>query len=159
MKFLVDAMLGKLARFLRIFGYDTIYANDLEEQFQLSPVPDSKLLDYAKENDRIIITRDLPFHKMAGNDRSVYLEGNGVYNYLKQLKDTLNIDYEFILKDARCSVCNGILEKVNDNNSIKDQVENDTLKHYNTFFQCLDCKKIYWKGSHIKKIMKELKKN
>ena len=40
MKFLVDAMLGKLARFLRIFGYDTVYANDLIDYYDINPVPD-----------------------------------------------------------------------------------------------------------------------
>ena len=62
MKFLVDAMLGKLARFLRIFGYDTVYANDLIEYFNSDPVPDNDLKEYAQINNRIVITKDLPFY-------------------------------------------------------------------------------------------------
>ena len=94
MKFLADAMLGKLARFLRIFGYDTVYANDLEEYFSICPVPDNKLLEYAIEDDRIIITRDFPFYKKA-KERCVYLEGEGVYNYLNQLQLKMNLIYNF----------------------------------------------------------------
>jgi len=58
MKFLVDAMLGKLSRFLRIFGFDTIYANDLIEYYNIDPVPDSSLKEYAQSTDRIVITKD-----------------------------------------------------------------------------------------------------
>ena len=80
MKFLVDAMLGKLARFLRIFGYDTIYANDLISYYNIDPVPDEKLLEYALENERLIITKDFPFFsKIRG--RGILLEGEGAWFY------------------------------------------------------------------------------
>ena len=62
-KFLTDSMFGRLTRLLRIFGYDTVYANDLEDHFKVSPVSDDLLLKYALEHDRIVITRDYPFFK------------------------------------------------------------------------------------------------
>ena len=71
MKFLVNSMLGKLARFLRIFGYDTIYANDLIDLFKVNPVPDEMLIDYARKNDRFIITKDLPLYK-SYKDKTIY---------------------------------------------------------------------------------------
>ena len=104
-QFLVDAMLGRLSRFLRIFGYDTIYANDLKEYFKLDPIPDENLKKYAEDNNRIIITKDYPFYTKT-KSRSIYLEGEGIYNYLNQLKETLDITYEFDLKKARCDNCN-----------------------------------------------------
>ena len=55
-RFLTDSMFGRLTRLLRIFGYDTVYANDLENYFEVSPVPDDLLLKYALEHDRIIIS-------------------------------------------------------------------------------------------------------
>ena len=85
MKFLVDAMLGKLARFLRIFGYDTVYANDLIEYYNINPVPDINLKDYAQLTNRIVITKDLPFYKKI-MDNAIFLEGEGIYSYLNQLK-------------------------------------------------------------------------
>ena len=48
MNFLTDAMLGKLTRFLRIFGYDTIYASDLIDLYCINPVPDEKLSEFAE---------------------------------------------------------------------------------------------------------------
>jgi len=156
MKFLVDAMCGRLKTFLRIFGYDTVYANDLEGIFKISPVPDDKLAEYALKEDRIIITRDYPFYNKY-RDRSIFLEGEGVYNYLNQLKIKLNLEYNFEMQKARCSICNSGLEKVKDKNRIINDVKSQTFKHYNNFYQCKKCKKVYWKGTHIEKIMERLK--
>ena len=100
MKFLVDAMLGKLARFLRIFGYDTLFANDLVEEFDIDPIPDKQLLDYAKKSNRVIITKDYPFYKQI-NEKAIYLKGKGVYNYLNQLKINLGLKFQFNIEKAR----------------------------------------------------------
>ncbi len=159
MKFLTDAMFGKLTRLLRILGYDTVYADDLEEYFQKSPVLDDELAQYAKETDRIIITRDYPFYKKYRN-RSIYLDGVGVYNYLDKLKNSLQLEYNFDINQARCSLCNSNLEKVKNINLIKDKVKVETYKHYKKIFQCKNqnCKKVFWKGTHIENILKRLEK-
>lgn len=156
-KFLVDAMLGKLARFLRIFGYDTLFANDLVEFYDVDPIPDDQLLDYAKKSKRMIITKDYPFYKRI-NEKSIYLEGEGVYNYLAQLKRNLNLNFEFEIEKARCTACNSTLKKISEKESIKDLILPDTYNHYDVFFQCenVNCKKIYWKGSHIDDIENKL---
>lgn len=156
MKFLVDAMFGRLARFLRIFGYDTVYADDLEDKFGISPVPDENLAEYALENNRIIITRDYSFYKKH-RDRSIFLEGEGVYNYLNQLKNSLHLEYNFNMQKARCSICNSDLEVVKDKNKLINEVKPETLKYIEDFYQCTKCKKVYWKGTHIEKIMERLK--
>jgi len=149
-------MYGRLTRLLRIFGYDTVYANDLEEFFNVSPVPDEKLADYALENNRVIITRDYAFYKKY-KERSIYLEGEGVYNFLNHLKNILNLEYNFNMQKARCSVCNSGLEKVRDKNKIINEVKPETFKYIEDFYQCTKCKKVYWKGTHIEKIMERLK--
>jgi hypothetical protein len=160
MKFLVDSMLGKLARFLRIFGYDTIYANDLTDILMVDPVPDEKLIDYAKENDRFIITKDFLLHK-SYIDRSLYLRGKGIYQYLNQLKQKLNLNFEFKFEKTKCSICNSKLLKIQDKNEIKDIVLQSSLNNYNEFYRCsnLQCNKIFWKGTHIKDIEKRLEAN
>ena len=96
MKFLADAMLGKLARFLRIFGFDTIYASDLIDHYHANPVPDNKINEYAVWSKRIVITKDLPFYKKI-KENAILLEGEGVYNYLNQLRLKLNLDYIILL--------------------------------------------------------------
>ncbi|MHA2283527.1 MAG: DUF5615 family PIN-like protein [Promethearchaeota archaeon] len=159
MKFLVDSMLGKLARFLRIFGYDTIYANDLTEIFNTDPVPDEKLIEYAKENDRFIITKDLMLYKTY-SERSLFLHGEGVYNYLHQLKEKLNVTFEFNVEKAKCSICNSKLLKIQNKNEISGNALQDSLNNYEEFYRCsnLKCNKIFWKGSHIEDIEKRLEK-
>ena len=156
MKFLTDAMFGRLTRLLRIFGYDTIYAEDIEHS-----APDELLLEYAINHDRIIITQDYPFFKKAGPERSFYLEGKGVYNYLLQLEKIFDLEYDFKIRIARCSVCNSSLQLITDENLIKNVVKPDTLKYYNEFYQCInsDCKKVYWKGSHIEDIINKIHRN
>ena len=133
MKFLTDAMLGKLTRFLRIFGYDTMYASDLIDHYRINPVPDKNLNEYAVRSNRIVITKDLPFYNRI-KENAILLEGEGVYNYLNQLKQELNLVYEFKMENARCSVCNKILKKVTNKNSIKELVKHETFKNYNELF-------------------------
>ncbi|MFX0058178.1 MAG: Mut7-C RNAse domain-containing protein [Candidatus Hodarchaeota archaeon] len=159
-KFLVDSMLGKLARFLRIFGYNTIYANDLEEFYKISPIPDDKLNSYAEENNCIILTKDYEFYRKL-KDKSIYLEGEGIYNYLKQLQIQLNLIYNFKMEKARCSKCNSVLEKVKNKEMIKNEVLDETYDNYKEFYQCINpqCKKIFWSGSHILDITEKVKKN
>ncbi len=158
MKFLVDAMLGKLARFLRIFGYDTIYASDLIDHYRTNPVPDKKLNEYAVWSNRIVITKDLPFYNEI-KENAILLEGEGVYNYLNQLKRKSNLVYDFNMEKARCSVCNTMLKRVNEKNSIKEFVKHETFKTYNEFFQCNNprCLKVFWNGPHIADIIKKLR--
>jgi len=159
MKFLVDSMLGKLTRFLRIFGYDTIYANDLKNFFNIDPVPDEMLIDYASKDNRIIITKDFPLY-MRYKDKSIFLKGEGIYNYLHQLNKQFGIKFEFNFKQARCSICNSQLERVTNKISIKNDVLKETYNHFNEFYQCsnLQCKKVYWQGSHIEDIQYKLGK-
>ncbi|MFX1259743.1 MAG: DUF5615 family PIN-like protein [Promethearchaeota archaeon] len=159
MKFLTDSMFGRLTRFLRIFGYDTIYANELEDYFNLKPVPDENLLDFALKDNRIIITKDYRFYKKSINN-SVYLEGKGIYNYLNQLKMKLGLTFNFNIKYARCSICNAELEKVENKNLIKEDVQEETFKYHDNFYRCKNsnCKKIYWKGTHIENILNNIHK-
>ena len=157
MKFLVDAMLGKLARFLRIFGYDTVYANDLIEYYNIDPVPDNNLKEYAQSTNRTVITKDLPFFKSI-IDNAIYLEGEGIYSYLNQLKQKLKLQLNFSIQNARCSTCNSPLKEVTDKILIKNLVKRETFLNYNEFYQCGNptCRKVFWNGPHIADINKRI---
>jgi len=146
-------MLGKLARFLRIFGYDTVYANDLVSYFKLNPVPDDKLVLYAKKNNRYIITKDELLYKNY-IEKGIHLKGEGIYNYLNQLKRALKLNVEFKITKARCSICNSPLKKIKNKYVVKDLILKESFNHYDEFFECVNfyCKKIYWEGSHITNI-------
>ncbi|TXT61990.1 MAG: hypothetical protein BAJALOKI3v1_700011 [Promethearchaeota archaeon] len=158
MKFLTDSMFGKLTRFLRIFSYDTVYANDLIDVYELDPIPDDILREFAEKTNRIVITRDYPFHNKIP-DKSIYLEGEGVYNFLKQLKEKLDLEYNIDMQHARCSLCNSELKKIENKNEIKDELNESTYLYYDTFYQCVnpECQKIFWNGPHIEEIKRRLK--
>jgi uncharacterized protein with PIN domain len=159
MKFLVDAMLGKLARFLRIFGYNTVYANDLIVVFKIDPVPDEKLIEYAKQNNRFIITKDRTLNKTYFK-RSLFLHGEGIYNYFFQLKEELGLTFKFEGEKARCSLCNSNLFRIQDKSKIFNEILQESFNNYEEFYRCSNkqCNKIFWKGSHIDDIEKRLRK-
>ncbi|MFX0002624.1 MAG: Mut7-C RNAse domain-containing protein, partial [Promethearchaeota archaeon] len=111
-------------------------------------------------NDRIIITKDLPLF-MRYKEKSILLNGEGIYNYLRQLNKQFGLKFEFNIKQARCSICNSKLEKVKNKISIKNDVLGETYNHFNEFYQCLNhqCRKVYWQGTHIEDIEEKLDKN
>lgn len=156
MKFLTDCMLGRLTRFLRIFGYDTVYAKDLEESEKI-PAPDELLVEFAKKENRIILTKDkLLSRKLAPN--SLYLEGEDVYFYLKQIKTNFKSKFKFDLEKARCSICNNTLIQIENKKDVKELVNTGVFNYINKFYQCSnpDCKKIYWYGTHIEDILSKI---
>lgn len=158
MKFLTDLMLGRLTRFLRIFAYDTVYAKDLESNNNI-PVPDEELVKFANKENRIILTKDKLLSRKAAPN-SLFLEGENVYEYLKQIKIRFKNDFEYKAEKARCSVCNYTLIKIENKEDVKGLVNKGTYNHINVFFQCANpaCKKIYWHGTHIEDILLKIKK-
>ena len=149
MKFLTDSMFGKLTRLLRIFGHDTVYAEDV-----MKSAPDSELLKYAVKHDRIVLTRDKVFSEIAKNS-SIYLEKIDAYDNLLQLQSIINLKLDFSIKNARCSACNSSLEDIEDKNTIRDKIMEETFNSFQDFYRCSNpkCDKIYWRGSHIEKII------
>lgn len=158
MKFLTDLMLGRLTRFLRIFGYDTVYAKDLESSANI-PVPDEELVKFANKEFRIILTKDKLLSRKAAPN-SLFLEGENVYEYLKQIKIRFKNDFEYKAEKARCSVCNHTLFRIENKEDVKDLVNEGTYNHINEFFRCSNrtCNKIYWYGTHIEDILLKIKK-
>lgn len=146
-KFILDVHLGKLAKFLRLVGFDTIYKNQQD---------DKKIIQLAKQDKRIILTRDIGILKHSEVTHGYYVRSDD------PKKQLLEIIQRFDLKDAvkpftRCLECNGILKQA-DKDKIKEQLDQSTEKYYNTFYICKNCKKIYWKGSHYKDMMEFIKR-
>jgi uncharacterized protein with PIN domain len=140
--FLVDAMLGNIARKLRIFGYDTLYLKDTS---------DTSLLGIALREKRVLLTRDKELF------RRVIKEGaEGML--LEQYDEIGNIAYIlskceisrlcFDTGVARCSSCNVILtfRKAID---VTGFLPMNIVKNNSNFFQCMNCGRIYWEGKHV----------
>jgi uncharacterized protein with PIN domain len=153
--FLADAMLGSIARKLRIFGFDTLYN---------AQINDDEILKIGMEQDRVILTADKELFKriIKIGARGVLVSGGA-----SELEDLVQILRNSGIKSvgmdgigSRCSVCNGSLEERTSDHMKKnddDNNENITLPDrviacHNQFFQCTVCSKVYWEGSHLKRI-------
>lgn len=142
-KFILDVHLGTLAKYLRLLGFDTIYRNNLE---------DVEIINLSVKGQRIILTRDLLILKNGKVTHGYFVRETIP---MKQLREIVR---RFDLKDHfnpfhRCLECNGIISNV-DKSEIENEIQENTRKAFQEFYQCQICKKIYWKGSHYERMMK-----
>ncbi|UUV19278.1 Mut7-C ubiquitin/RNAse domain-containing protein [Fusobacteria bacterium ZRK30] len=136
-KFILDVHLGRLAKYLRIFGIDTLYENYYS---------DEEIVKTALKEGRVILTRDRGILKRRVVKYGYLIKSNESKEQLREI--FLNFDILPKIKPfLRCISCNGILEKA-DKEEIIEELEPLTRKYYNEFFRCTICKKIYWKGGH-----------
>lgn len=144
--FVADAMFGKIARKLRIFGFDTVYDPNID---------DMDILNSSKYYGRIVLTNDrvlIRRCKKKGID-TILLNNRTELENLVTIFGSLDIKYIDLQKFPHlCTCCNGIIETIIDKNSIKNQIPNRLLHSKNVFYKCCQCNKIYWIGTHIQHI-------
>ena len=146
MHFLLDGMLGKLARWLRMIGYEATYLNDYG---------DSDLLSIAKRDSLTLLTSDQELYRTAvGRGIECFLvEGRTEAERLAALADRYELDLRIDTTVSRCPVCGSRLKEIS-KNDVKELVPPATFNVYQTFWVCNNpaCGKVYWQGSHWKKI-------
>ncbi|MEZ0393555.1 MAG: Mut7-C RNAse domain-containing protein [Desulfurococcaceae archaeon] len=149
-KFVVDAMLGGVARWLRLLGYDTVYRKDLA---------DWEILRIAERDGRIVVTRDRGLHRRALKRglTSIYLWQDDMAERLAHLAATAGIRLSVDLERSRCPLCNGELRKVS-KEAVKDKVPRRVYELYSDFWMCTRCGQVYWIGGHWRGIENELSK-
>jgi uncharacterized protein len=145
--FLADAMLGSIARKLRIFGFDTIY---------IAHIDDDDILKIAAEQDRIILTCDRDLFKRVVKKRAkgVLLESNNdieniAHILAKNAVSSLNFNKEY----SRCPICNGLMIRKKATEIQDCIVHLRVIESHKDFFQCTVCSKVYWEGSHSTRII------
>jgi uncharacterized protein with PIN domain len=145
-KFYADSMLGKLARFLRFLGYDTLYRS--EETVE-------KMLETSFENNRIVLSKSKDIVNKCNKlgVESLFIPINDIGYQLKMLCDVLHLELSIPPLNTRCSVCNNELIEKN-KQEIINLIPKGTERHHDRFWQCSACGKIYWIGSHWKAIEK-----
>lgn len=144
MKFIADAMLGRLARWLRLLGFDTLY---------YPHISDSDLLKFAFREGRILLTRDTHFLKMKNLNNLFFVRSEDPPEQVKEVMRT------FAVKEplpGRCARCNGILCKVDERDSIKDMVPEYVFLHRSDFMRCEACGSVYWEGTHLRRFREML---
>ena len=147
MKLLCDQMLGTLARWLRILGFDTFYANNT--------MTDEELLHIAKNEKRIIISRDkeLILRGKKKNLATIKITTVDLDEQLNQVLKLIHIDEQYIL--SRCTLCNTILE-IREKSQIEEKIPEKVFENNDKFWFCKKCNKYYWEGSHYEKIINKI---
>jgi hypothetical protein len=149
MKFILDNMLGKSAKYLRMLGYDTIYP---------APEDDETILKLAQEQNRIIITRSEKLYNKASKEpRIVLVRSNRFVNKFRKIIKKLDIKLNKDRLFSRCLLCNTPVKRV-DKSAIKDRLPEKVKNHFDNYRTCPNCSKIYWRGGHTERMLSRVKK-
>lgn len=140
-RFLVDGMLGRLARWLRAAGHDVVYE---------APFDDLFLADRARREDRVLLTRDRELSRRRGV-RTLLIESDDLDGQLRQVLGLFPAPGT----GSRCLVCNVPLEPV-PLTMVQDFVPPFVRQHQTSFWLCPSCRRVYWQGTHWQSMQERL---
>lgn len=149
LKFITDGMLGKLTRWLRMLGHDVKYSRSLN---------DEQLIEIAKRERRILLTRDLELYRQASVQgiNAFFVERTTEAKKLANLAKRFNLKLEFDVTVSCCPKCNTRIKPI-PKKRIIGKVPETTATYYDKFWQCPSCEQIYWQGAHWGKIQATLR--
>jgi uncharacterized protein with PIN domain len=136
-------MVGTLAKWLRILGYDTYFDAELD---------DHQLVRLARAEDRVLLTRDRELAQRPGV-RSVLLISESLESQLIQVLTELHLEPDRSF--SRCPVCNELLTEV-DREAARDRVPAYVARSYESFRMCPACQRVYWRGTHWQQMDEQL---
>ncbi len=145
LRFTCDAMLGRLARWLRLAGFDASFDPSL------AGLP---LAGQARGEGRWLLTCDRRLAALAG-PRVVLLRSAGVAAQVRELRERLSLPVDPARFLTRCSRCNGSLEDVA-RDAVRDRVPPYVAAHAPRFMACNRCGWLYWPGTHAERISRQL---
>jgi uncharacterized protein with PIN domain len=135
--FVLDTNLGRLARYLRLLGFDCLYQNDYD---------DDTVATIADREHRTVLTRDRALLQRRIITRGYFVREVRPRLQVKEVLARFDL-YRLVAPFSRCIRCNGVLQVV-DKQSIEARLEPKTRKYFDSFMRCSDCGQIYWQGSH-----------
>lgn len=149
MRFLTDGMLGSLTRWLRMLGQNVKYSSSLS---------DRQLIETAKRERRVLLTRDLELYQQATMQgvNAFLVEGATGAEKLANLGKRFGLKLEIDVTISRCPKCNARIKPVQ-KEKILDRVPKTTSSSYEEFWECSRCGQVYWRGAHWKRINKTLR--
>lgn len=147
LKFIVTKELGRLARWLRMLGFDTVYYNSGAQ---------GTLVVKALSESRVVVTRSKKTTDSI-DKITVVINSNKLKEQLKELIDKLHLSFDDSKMFTRCTVCNERLESV-EKKRVKGNVPEYVFNTHNEFMMCPSCGKVYWQGTHWGNIHNTLNK-
>jgi hypothetical protein len=139
-RFIVDVNLGRLARYLRLLGFDCHYRNDID---------DAEIARISAGESRTVLTRDRALLQQKIITRGYFVRADRPLEQVREVLARLDL-YRQVRPFTRCTRCNGVLEAV-DKGDVLDRLEPKTRRYYDEFRRCTACGQIYWKGSHFER--------
>lgn len=137
-RFIMDVNLGKLAKRMRLLGFDSLYRNDYR---------DTEVANFAVNEQRIVLTRDRRLLYIKRISHGYWVRAVDVESQVDEVLRRFDLRGS-IQPFARCLICNGVLAPVA-KADILDRLEPKTRLYYEVFHRCNDCRRIYWEGSHV----------
>ena len=151
LKFIVDTNVGKLAKWLRIMGYDTLFFDGSD---------DSQMIAIALAEGRVILTKDTQIMQRgivaSGRLKAILIQRDEPERQIHQVIDTLNLDCQF-RPFAICLECNQPLVE-RSKQEVKDRVPPYVFQTQNQYRQCPACQRIYWRGTHWQSMTRKLER-
>lgn len=145
-RFVADIHLGKLAAYLRMLGFDTLYRNDFS---------DEQLARLSHGERRILLTRDRGLLKRSLVTHGYCVRQNQPRGQLKEIVQ--RFDLPGVMKPfQRCLRCNGLLAPV-EKQQVWKEIPAKTQLRYEHFHQCQQCRQVYWKGSHYERMARYIR--
>ncbi len=143
MKFIADVMLGRLAKRMRLLGFDVLYDRTLD---------DNEIIRLSLEQGRVILTRDRALAARPLASRNIFVTSNDVREQIDQVLSLVPPD-ETAAPLTRCSACNHLLMAAS-KPEIRDSVPGYIYDTYSIFLRCSSCGRVYWRGTHVKRMAK-----
>ena len=142
-RFILDVHLGKLARYLRMLGFDCAYGRDWH---------DDAIIDRSLADRRIILTRDLGILKQRRVTHGYWLRHRKPRQQLREVLLALDLSGQ-LRPFTRCMDCNGEVSGV-DRATVRDRIKPEIFRQFSEFRQCQDCGKVYWRGTHYRRMLR-----
>jgi len=139
--FIADVHLRKLARLLRLLGFDTLHSNAFE---------DEEIAEAARRERRIILTRDRQLLKRGSVTRGYWVRSTEPVEQAREVVRRFDLS-ERAEPLTRCPTCNGALERVK-KEEVLAEIPPKTAAWLDEYYRCASCKKLYWRGTHAKRL-------
>jgi len=147
-RFFADVMLGTLARWLRILGFDTSYENSID---------DDELIHRCVGEGRVALTRDRRLAQRKLLVDCLFIEGDRLNDQLTEVLRFTQVSVRPGLILSRCLECNARIERV-EKARIATEVAPYVFRTQSEFSRCMKCGRVYWAGTHRERILDRLQR-